>query len=772
MSVTKHDLSDPNVTYPLARRLLDLGYYAVPTCAKGGGKSWIVPQGPSSYPTHEPRPDGQAPDRAYVERIFQDNPGCGISVATPFLRPPHQNDLLVLDVDIEDPAVLPVVALIIGSPCPVRVGQKGAAFFCRYPAMKTIPGILRERSVPPPDWAKACSLVIPAYKSETFKAIDLLGLKNAHILIPPTVHMGASQRLGYPVEYKWVEFPGTSMVLRLEETSPRDLPELEPYHLILLFQWAKNPTSAIWKYLGKSSPGDHHALMLAATTYMWHERFTMEEIEAICIAEAERSAESDEKLQARIKEIQTAVRTLQVRMPEQKPAKLTGQVSKARIPLDRMIADSLVEQYGLDNLASFDLVVHHWDKFRWRPLQQLDHPSQPWHEIYRQIMREYPIANNSAAVQAIKAFGSCIPTRKAAPNHDYIPFRNGLLDVHSLRLRPMERDDFILHSIPWDWDPDAKAPLWERFLNHLFEPPLEFHEEEPELRVEDRIRSINAAEEFFGYCLTRSHAFQRMLYVIGKPNTGKSVLFKVLKGILPEKWMSTVALDAFGDANSRMQMVNSYINVASEVGRRSKDVDDILLRVTAGEDVEVKVLYSNKVQAVLPTRLVFQGNLPPDSTDGTGAIQRRILMLRTTDTPPEKKVENFERMLIKEAPGILRRLAIAYARLLERGDFLAPHYAAEITQKMKTESNSALLWIDMRCNSVENTLEGSVNEELFRDYIEFCESANLYKLSLVQWGKHLTGAGFPSYRKRLPGSNYGYVRRLVLKNIMTRGISY
>ena len=253
-----------------------------------------------------------------------------------------------------------------------------------------------------------------------------------------------------------------------------------------------------------------------------------------------------------------------------------------------------------------------------------------------------------------------------------------------------------------------------------------------------------------------------MLYIIGKPNTGKSVMFKVLTQLVPKGWHSSIALEQFGDPNSLVQMATAYFNVANEAGRRSKDVDDVLLRVTVGEPVAIKLLYANKLQAVLPTRLIFQGNLVPDTTDATGAIQRRILMIRTTDVQPEKSIPFFERLLLKERAGILAKFARAYKRMVERGHIEEPSYGRAIVERSRLESNSAILWMEESCDLVNDIEDGMHNQELFDHYLEWCARTNMYKLSIVLWGKALASVDVPTIRARLPSGKV-YKRMIKLK---------
>ena len=767
-SSSYHRLTDGTVTISLATALLDKGYYPVPVGANSDGKSWLIPA--DGIPVHQPDADGNPPSVDQVMAAFEQFPQCGISIATPYLRPPYSNDLLILDVDIDDTSLLQTVADIIGTPCPVKKGNRGLSFIVRYPAMNTVPTILRERSLVIPNWVKDSKLQIPSEHGRTNAAIDLLGLKIAHSLIPPTISIKASTRLKVPTPYEWAAFPGTRHIIPIDEVHPRDLPELQHHHMLLIFQYLKNPKSSLFGYIGQTDVGNHHDPMLSASTYMWHERFTQEEITGICYAEAERTSSDEDNAEDRRNEIRIAVKKLPVRIPEQKPSNISTP-ARSKVPMDRRIADYLISEYGADNLGNFAGIAHHWYQERWHQIVELDHPTNPWANLYRHVLNTFAEANHAAISSAIKSFSTSIRTRQAAPNKDFVPFRNGLLDVHDHSMRDQHRDDFILHTLEHDFDPAATCPLWDRFINELMVPPLDIWPDETDMRASDQILAVQAVEEFFGYCLVQSHEYQKMLHVIGKPDTGKSVLFKVLRGLLPKTWLSTVAMDAFGDPNSLIQMATSYVNVAAEVGRRAREVDDVLLRVTAGEDVAVKLLYANKLQVILPTRLIFQGNLPPDTTDGTGAIQRRILMVRTTDIKPEKKIPYYEQYLLKEAQGILLKLVRAYKRLLDRGYFMEPEYSRQIIEDARIESNSALMWMHQCTNDVEYK-DATHNQELFDHFVDWCSRTKMYQMSMVHWGKQLTAAGKPSRKKRNVDGSYMQCRELRLKTNIHTGVSY
>src|SRR5579862_1508260 len=51
--------------------------------------------------------------------------------------------------------------------------------------------------------------------------------------------------------------------------------------------------------------------------------------------------------------------------------------------------------------------------------------------------------------------------------------QNGTLDLRTGKLRPHRREDLITKCLPLNYDPDAKAPLWKKFLKEVFSDKAE-----------------------------------------------------------------------------------------------------------------------------------------------------------------------------------------------------------------------------------------------------------------------------------------------------------
>jgi phage/plasmid-associated DNA primase len=171
-------------------------------------------------------------------------------------------------------------------------------------------------------------------------------------------------------------------------------------------------------------------------------------------------------------------------------------------------------------------------------------------------------------------------------------------------------------------------------------------------------------------------------------------------------------------------------------------VDDTLLKVTSGEAVPLKILYSNARSGVVPARLMFHGNLVTDTTDSSGAIEKRMILLRTTDVLPDP-VPEYHAQLLKEAPGILNTLVAAYARLRARGSFDIPDYSRAVAASMTRDSNSTSIWVADNCIPVKEVSEGTDTSALYAHYSEWCVANGMFRMSSVHWGKRVNELGFP-----------------------------
>ncbi len=744
-----HLLPDAEVARDIAHRLITRGYYPVPVGLGRDGKGWIIP----SHGTPVEKPvDGAAPDPDYVLRWFDQHPGAGVSVAVPHLRD-DPTFLCALDVDTDDADTLHIVALIINSVCPVKVGRRGATFFTRRTKPLSPAEILSSRGLASRKGISASKIGIPRFTQGTRKVgIDLLD--NRHTLLPPTLHYEAQRK------YEWVPFPGTDIALNLEDVPAADLPVITDRHILLLVEWATAPQTALWKYFGQTGQGDHHDLMVQAVLYMWHQKFTEEEILEICSEEAARSAPDDESFRGRLAEIKNAIKGAKDKFAEQKPV----EPKEAKVAIDRVMLDFLLSRFTPADCALFGTTFAHWNGARWQRVTSMSHMDR-WAPIKRLLLEEFPTVPLKHLSTVTKEFVVMFREREVQPDPHIIPFRNGILHVPSGTFNEEQKSDNILYRVPHEYDPTASdCPIYDTFISDLMLPPEEYSALES--YASDHTKSIQTLEEFIGYCLARSYAFRHALFLVGATTTGKSTLGHLIRDLLPAEWVANVPMNHLAEPNFLAQMVDAHVNFMTEGGRQTRDVDDIVLRITSGEEAAVKILYRDVVTVRLAARLLYQGNLPPQTFDSTGAFAKRAIILRTTDRTLDDSqiIPNLHRTMLPEAPAILNRWARAYGRLLARGRFDPPEYSRNVSRQLTVEANSATAWVDACCDEAPEG-QGTESTSLYGEYSEWCERFGYEraKLSVTRWGHMLTASGYPSTVKWVGGKAVR-IRKLLIKS--------
>ena len=773
-------IPDLDVAREYAQRYTELGYYVLP-CGEGlRGKGWL-PHPDKTLGILKGRIDGRDPTLEEVLESIDEYPGCGISIAAPSLRGTDLS-LLIFDIDIRDPSFLRRFCICLGNkPSPFRFGSKGGAAFATYSTDIRPPTILQERGLSnfkiqgedgkSVNWASETTIVARDYDREK---VELIGPRGLHLLVPPTLHLEEGR------QYDWMPHPITGEVYDLVDFRPDDLPRFTQGRMLLLMLACKPGTQAIWEFLGQTDEGDWHERCVRGTLQMAHEGLTEEEILLFCEEEIERLGGPESKRRERLDDAKKAVRGAMRDLEKKGGANPSKPSSGGRgkggpkIPPDRLQAEWLLSKFDPEDVGTFNGVPHRWsEKSRlWKQITDEEHP-QPWHAVYKWVFTEFPEANHNSVKQALLTFAAHLPVRHACEDMNLIPFANGVLDVRDMTLRPEEREDYILGRIPHDYDPSVQCPRWEVFINALLRPGAAYTEELTEEQInEDHRLAVDLVEEYLGYCLVRSYRYRHFLLLIGRTSTGKSVLTKVLHGLLPKGWLTEVALEKFSEPNSIRRMSNAHVNISSETGRQRhvKAVDDQVLRITSKEPVEAKTLYQDTIDVKLPARLIVNGNMSPEFNDSTGAIERRMLFISTTDIQPDP-IPEFEAQLLEEAPGILQRLVRAYGRLLARGSkgFIKPSYSSVAARMQTEESNSVAAWVSRACERTEQHKDGADTNVLYADYSEWAQQNGMKPFSSVQWGKILGSMGLEAKTVRIP-SGVARMRPLRVKHVA--GVKY
>lgn len=639
---------------------------------------------------------------------------------------------VAIDIDIDDAVMIERIRAAIGGTAPAKRGSKGVTFFVRTEGPMKAKRMRRKDAV----------------TGQNFIAAEILAT-GEQTVIPPSLHPKG-------MLYSWIGEP-------LTDYTPNQLPFMDQYTIAEIELAVKKPDSPLFfintmMWNGEGGGGDIHNSTLSAIAVMvgmnWPDEAIWARIDSATAAACARAGEPYDWPGWEEKVLKSALDARNKGFADNK--KRNPHLDAARWFVDEWRGAGHVRTHIGHVMAYQD---GHYSKM----IEQ---------DVIHVIASEYPEPPNISFIhsnwQAVArtAFDVAAPFPKAVPSHRRVCFQNGTYDIDANELGPHSLENYLLSQLPFDYDPHAVCPAYDKFINDTFP---------------DDAKSVDTYEEFAAHTLFECLDYQKFLILKGPPNTGKSTLLHLVAKMHSPDATSAVATHQFEQERFRARMTSSLVNLTGEVNTSSYLADDFLKQVTAGDPVDLRILYHEPFTAVLPTRFIFACNEMFKIRDTSGAIERRMIILSCdaiiteADTGLWPKLED-------ERAGIFNRWVTAWHRLRARGQFDPPEQHLINVAEFSQDQNHVLQWFTectkqgraldepgYTCPDNAEPTEVGVLYHHFREWAEhngFGHGPN--QISSTTFAQRLTTLGarlsidLKPKRKRLPGDNYVWRRPLTL----------
>jgi P4 family phage/plasmid primase-like protien len=256
------------------------------------------------------------------------------------------------------------------------------------------------------------------------------------------------------------------------------------------------------------------------------------------------------------------------------------------------------------------------------------------------------------------------------PEPHYLPLLNGALNLRTLEIEPIQKNRANLWVVPLEYDPSAKCPEWERFIE----------EAAPHPAVRDHL------QEWLGYMLMHQNRWQRLLWLYGPSGTGKSTYIKAIHLLLGDA-ATAVTTEKF-----------SEYAIAGLAGKRAATCSELsprLLRTSTikalvGSDpLQGRHPYGRPFSVVFLGKMVWGSNELPPVDQGEG-MWRRIVPIEFRHHP--RWIDHdLEDKLKEEAAGVLNWAIQGLRRLLieidQGGGWQVPDSVKETIEQYKVASD-------------------------------------------------------------------------------------
>ena len=324
-----------------------------------------------------------------------------------------------------------------------------------------------------------------------------------------------------------------------------------------------------------------------------------------------------------------------------------------------------------------------------------------------------------------------------------INLKNGTFEItpSGTRFRPFDRSDFLTYQLPFDYEPRAKAPIFEAYLN----------------RVLPDVERQKVLAEFLGYVFIKHESKflkeEKALILYGTGANGKSVFFEVVNALLGSENVSNYSLQSLtGESDYyRAKISNKLVNYASEINGKLES--SFFKQLVSGEPIQARLPYGEPFALKDYAKLIFNCNELPKDVEHTEAYFRRFLIIPFDVKIPESEQDkNLHNKIIEnELSGVFNWVLDGLNRLLSNKRFSECEAVRQALENYKLESDTVRLFLN------DNDYRKSITNEkplkdLFNEYKNYCLEGGFKSCSVRTFSDRLRNLGFHIQRK-----NFGMV---------------
>lgn len=307
----------------------------------------------------------------------------------------------------------------------------------------------------------------------------------------------------------------------------------------------------------------------------------------------------------------------------------------------------------------------------------------------------------------------------------------------AVRFDAHNRTDLISKCAPVEYNPDAKCPQWDEFLERV----------QPDLKMRCLLR------DFHGYGLTGRNSLQAFLYLVGTGANGKSTFIVAITRALgdyadtlnPESLM-TAGPKQGGAANPDIaDLPGVRLLAISELPERAKLQESLIKRLTGGEVMKARHNYDKGFFKFYPVfKASMSGNDKPELHDLSEGLWRRVLIVPWDVMIPKEERKEFEAMqdvFEGERSGILNWLIEGALTFLNAGGKLdVPPQVLDATAEHREDMDPIGQFLTGCCERVEGCKMSA--GLLYRYYEAWCHASGLRPLHQTTFGKTVPKHGW------------------------------
>ena len=316
--------------------------------------------------------------------------------------------------------------------------------------------------------------------------------------------------------------------------------------------------------------------------------------------------------------------------------------------------------------------------------------------------------------------------KKVQCNSRYILFNNGIYDITTKNMLPLNDNHVFLNKIPHNYNPKAEIV---KDIDKFFNDISCDNEEIKMLLI-----------QVIGYCMYRSNKLGKFFILQGGGGNGKSTLFKLMQYVLGADNVSELSLEDLSGKYGVGTIRDKLVNLGDDIEDKYIDKVANVKKLATGETISTEEKYKNRQYFRYYGVLVFTANTIPRMSDKSDGLKRRLVIVPLeADFKSSGKADHniLDKLCTKEAAEYLISQAIIQLHeILHNKRFIRCQRAIEATEEYNRENNPVLAFLN------EFNVDGEPVSKCYKSYLWTIQEDNCKPLSKIMFSKRIQNEGY------------------------------
>lgn len=359
-------------------------------------------------------------------------------------------------------------------------------------------------------------------------------------------------------------------------------------------------------------------------------------------------------------------------------------------------------------------------------------------------------ALNNAKGLLLASGRNMVPFDELDRDERYINFRNGLLDLETMEMKP--HNPKVLSTIQLNCDYDGSkqsAPVFEKYINDL-------------CRVEngeiDQSKK-DILQEFFGLAISNVYAYRTkaaLALVSYQGNSGKSRFLDLINRVLGAENIAAIPIQAMNEQSKFTvgTIAGKRCVVVGDQGRAEVEDSSLFRSLTGGDVVKVEAKGKQPFYLTFRGAILFAANDLPIFKDDKGGhmFERLVIVPCSHHVPKGDRDPLIVEKMVPEIPAIVNWAILGLKRLIQNGhQFTKSTASEEASTDLRLRSDTIFRCLNGFFEITGNQTDRIKRASFHAFYREWCRMNGFRDANAQNIPKRMESLGIGTTRTRFCG---------------------